>query len=441
MSDTIIALATPPFKSALALIRITGNEAFPMTQKLFSKKDFGTEKKIIHGQLIDEAGKQIDDVLLFVYPQQTSMTGEDSVEISCHGSTLIIKEIVEAFLKAGARYAKPGEFTQRSFFHGKMDLVEAEAVNDLINATTKEGKNLALLSLGGADSKIAKELKTKLADLLSLIEVNIDFPEYEDIEKANEEVLSAALKDMRETLSKLIKSSEEGRVIKEGLTVAIVGEPNVGKSSLLNALLKSDKAIVSSIPGTTRDLVEGDISLNGIPFHLVDTAGIRSAGDAIEAIGVERAIVAANKADIVILVLDPLSSEPNDAIIPYDISKTICVYNKKDLINGDFAKFEGILVSAKNGDIDALKNALIEKAGVATSSYDSPSLSSARCLGLLGEIRNLISEAEKEVSEDVPLDLVSAKIAEAYHLSQEILGERISTDLSDEIFSRFCVGK
>src|SRR5574344_939070 len=286
MGNSIIALATAPLKSALALIRVSGDDAFALTDQIFTKKISGiTKREMFFGSIKDD-GKDIDLVVVLAYPGPHTMTGEDVVEISCHGSLLIVNEIIECYLKRGATYATRGEFSSRAFFNGKMDLVEAEAVNDLINATTKEAKNLSLLSLEGSTSKLVQPLKKAIADSLALIEVNIDYPEYTDLEEANESKIAASIKDIRYQVGDLIRGGEEGKIVKEGLKVAIVGEPNVGKSSLLNAMLNEDKAIVSDIPGTTRDVVEGEINLKGIALHLLDTAGIRENAEAIAEMGI-----------------------------------------------------------------------------------------------------------------------------------------------------------
>ena len=286
LGTTIIALATPPFPSALALIRVSGSEAFAITDSMFSKKISNCkEKTIFYGEMHDEQGRMIDLVMVFAYPGPNTMTGEDVVEITCHGSQLIANQIIEAYLTHGAVYATRGEFSSRAFYNGKMDLVEAEAVNDVINATTVESKNLALLSLSGKTSKLIAPLKEEIADMLALLEVGIDFPEYDEEEQASNEGIAKGCKGIRERICKLIAQGEEGRYIREGVKVAIVGEPNVGKSSILNALLKENKAIVSDIPGTTRDVVEGSLSLDGIPLFLLDTAGIHDTEDRIEQLG------------------------------------------------------------------------------------------------------------------------------------------------------------
>jgi tRNA modification GTPase len=442
MGNSIIALATAPLKSALALIRVSGDDAFALTDQIFTKKISGiTKREMFFGSIKDD-GKDIDLVVVLAYPGPHTMTGEDVVEISCHGSLLIANEIIECYLKRGATYATRGEFSSRAFYNGKMDLVEAEAVNDLINATTKEAKNLSLMSLEGKTSQLVGPLKKSLADLLSLIEVNIDFPEYTDIEQLNEEKISSSINKIRDQLVTLIKGGEEGKIVKEGVKVAIVGEPNVGKSSLLNALLNEEKAIVSDIPGTTRDVVEGDINLKGISLHLLDTAGIRENAEAIEELGIKRSEKTIKEADIVILVLDATKgpSAEDKAIEKMADGKIfIPVYNKDDLVK---AKEPGKLyISALKKDIQPLLDRIFEALGVEDSAFVSPSLNNARQLGILKRIDQALIEAKADCDKQAPIDLVSVNLMEAYNLSRELLGEDATMDLTDEIFSRFCVGK
>jgi tRNA modification GTPase len=442
MNNVIVALATAPLKSALALIRVSGDGAFDMTDRLFSKKVSGiTSRQVFLGSMHD-GDEKIDDVVLIAYPAPNTMTGEDVVEISCHGSLLIANEIIGAYLKLGAEYATRGEFSARAFYNGKMDLIEAEAVNDLINATTKDAKNLSLLSLDGKTSDLVKPLKKEIADLLALIEVNIDYPEYTDIEQANEETIAKKAKEIREEVKGLIKGGHEGKIIKEGVKVAIVGEPNVGKSSLLNALLNEEKAIVSDIPGTTRDVVEGDINLKGVALHLLDTAGIREKGGTIESLGIKKSEDTIKKADIVILVIDAVKglSEEDKRIKKASEGKILIeVYNKSDLLK---KKDDGRLyVSALKKDVNPLLDEIYRRLNLSEESYTNPSLSNARELGLLGRIDECLKECIEDCGKHAPIDLVSANLLSAYNACRELLGEGATVDLTDEIFSRFCVGK
>ena len=439
--DIIIALATPPFKSALSLIRCSGDGIFELVNSVFSK-EIGSinEKEMLYGKII-ENGQTIDEVMLFLYPKNSSVTGEDVVEITCHGSMLIANEIISLLISKGARYATKGEFTARSFFNGKTDLIKAEAVNDLINATTKEAKNITLMALSGESSNLIKPLKKEIADLLSLIEVNIDYPEYTDLEEANEDKIVSAVTRIQEEVLNILTQGKAAKVIKEGVNVAIVGRPNAGKSSLLNALLDEDKAIVTDIPGTTRDIVEGDVSIGGVVYHLLDTAGIRESGETIEEIGIKKSKEAIDKADIVIVVVDGskgITAEDKETIDLADKEKTIIVMNKSDIAenSSDFVK-----ISAKNKDISELIEKMKEMLSLEEKNFTTPSLSNERQITLLKKIDGLLSDAKRDSLYGAPIDLVSASLLSAYRCCEELLGENKSLDLTDEIFSRFCVGK
>lgn len=442
MADTIIALATAPIKSALALIRVSGDDSFKIVSHLFDKPSLiKSERKMVFGNLIKE-DKLIDQVMLFLYPKEHSMTGEDVVEISCHGSMIIVNEIIATFLNEGARYAERGEFTERAFLNGKIDLIQAEAINEMINAKTNEGKEISLLALEGKTSSLVKPIKEDLASLLSLIEVNIDYPEYEDIEVANSQKVIETVEKIQKSIANLIQKGQEGIIIKEGIKIAIAGEPNVGKSSLLNALMNEDKAIVSSIPGTTRDVVEGDFSLKGIPFHLLDTAGLRKTDDYVESLGIIKSEKSIKEADVVLWVLDASKYDEKEHY-EEDLlkgKKVIKVWNKTDL-NTSFKPKDGVLVSAKNGEIEHLLDALMSVIGVSEEAFSSPSLSNARQIGLLNQIYNLLFDAKEAAMNDVPMDLISSILQRAYNNARALLGEDASLDLVDEIFSRFCVGK
>lgn len=442
MNNVIIALATPPLKGALALIRVSGDGAFEITDQIFSKRVSGTEKREIYYGTMSDNGQPIDLVLVMAFKGPNTFTGEDIVEISCHGSMLIANQIIEAYIKRGAVYATRGEFSSRAFYNGKMDLIEAESVNDLINATTAEAKNLNLMSLNGETSKLVQPLKEEIATVLASLEVNIDFPEYEDIEQLNAEVVVDRVNYIRKIISDLIKGGKEGKIVKEGLKVAIVGEPNVGKSSLLNALMNEEKAIVSDIPGTTRDIVEGDVSVKGIQLHLLDTAGIRDNADKIEALGIAKSEESIAKADLVIHVIDAEKGESPEDLRIKELAKDkilITVYNKSDLIKN--TNKDKLYISAINKDIKPLLEKIYEELGLSDQAFTSPSLSSARQLGLLMEIDQHLAKAKEDAMNKVPMDLVSVNLLAAYNGARELLGEGATLDLTDEIFSRFCVGK
>ena len=441
MKETIIALATPPLKSALAIIRMSGDDSFAIASKIFSKKLDKIEKRDVFFGHISNNNQRIDDVVLIAYKNPHSFTGEDSVEIICHGSMLIANQIIQALLANGARLATNGEFSQRAFLNGKIDLVQAEAINDVINAINDEAKNISLLSLKGDTSNIVLSIRNKIADILSLIEVNIDFPEYEDIEQANKDMIIHCVDEISSSVGNLLNEGEKAQIIRDGLKVAIVGKPNVGKSSLLNALLQEDKAIVTSIPGTTRDVVEGQVNLGGIPLNLFDTAGIRETSDVIENIGINKSLKAIDEADLVLLLLDAsgkVDDEDQQLLEKVKDHKHLIVYNKADLAN----KEEGhIYISAVNNDLGDLKKAIYRLFDINEDTFKTPALNNSRQLGLLTRAINELKKAREDALNDLSVDLIAVSIREAYNCLSEILGEDSSKDFSQEIFSRFCVGK
>ena len=440
MFETIVALATAPIKSALGIVRLSGDDVFEVVSKCFSKdlRDI-KEKTILYGSIINDEEK-IDDVVLLAYKGPKSFTGEDSVEIICHGSPLIAKQIIETCIKNGARMATNGEFSSRAYMHNKIDLVQAEAINDVINANTKEAKNLNLLSLDGKTSNLIVPIKTRLADILSLIEVNIDYPEYEDIEVANKETIVSTIDELLPQIDNLIADGQKAKIINEGVKVALVGKPNVGKSSLLNAFLGEDRAIVTDIAGTTRDVVEGHANIDGVVLHLFDTAGIRQSKDIIESIGIERSKKAIQDADIVVVVLDGSDEIEKEDQEILDFAKEynpIIVYNKNDVSKND----DVLAISALNGEITPLINAIKERIGVDVKSFSKPALNNARQLGLLAKAKESLVTAKNDAQNDLTVDLIATSLFDAYTSILEILGEANQIDLSKEIFARFCVGK
>ncbi|HNX15990.1 MAG TPA: tRNA uridine-5-carboxymethylaminomethyl(34) synthesis GTPase MnmE [Bacilli bacterium] len=442
MFETIIALATPPFKSALAIIRLSGNDCFEIVSRFFDKDLRDVKEKTIFFGTISDGNEKIDQVVLLTYKGPKSFTGEDSVEIICHGSMLISNQIIAVALKHGARLATHGEYSSRAFFHSKIDLIQAESINDVINASTQEAKKLSLLSLEGEVSRLVEPIKKKIADILSLIEVNIDFPEYEDIEVANKEKVVEFVDEINTSINKLISDGRKAKIIKDGIKVAIVGKPNVGKSSLLNALLGEDKAIVTDIAGTTRDIVEGDVNLKGVVLHLLDTAGIRDSRDAVESIGVAKAKESIKKAELVIVVLDAsekLDSEDEAILKITENINRIVIYNKSDkkIVN----QGQGLYVSALKKDINPLIEEIYRLLGLDNQSFQQPALNNARQIGLLERAKESLLKAKEDAIGNLPIDLVAVSLKDAYEAILEIFGETNQIDISKEIFSRFCVGK
>lgn len=440
--ETIVALATAPLKSALHIIRVSGDDCFDIVSKCFNKDIREIkERTLLVGKIVD-GDRIVDEVVVAVYKGPKSFTGENLVEIICHGSVLIANEIIELLLSKGARLAVNGEYTSRAFLHERIDLVQAEAINDVINATTKEAKELSMLSLKGETSKLITPIRTRIADILSLIEVNIDYPEYEDIEVANKENVISIVDELVPQIDKLVNEGEKGLIIKEGIKVALVGKPNVGKSSLLNALLGESKAIVTDIAGTTRDIVEGEINLNGVVLHLLDTAGIREVDDKVESIGVNKSKDAIKEADLVIVLLDAsneLDEQDKEILNLAKETPHIIVYNKMD--KSSSKQKDGIYISALNNDISPLKDAIYEKVGLKEESFKTPSLNNTRQLGLLRSVKESLLQAKNDANDDLPMDLISVSLHDAYNAVLEILGEYNQRDISKEIFSRFCVGK
>ena len=443
MFDCIVSLITPPMKGAVAVIRMSGEESLSITNRIFSRV-ITESHKVYYGFIINkETGEKIDEVMVSYFKGPRSFTGEDVVEISCHGSLIIVNQIIELCIKYGARISERGEFSSRAFYNGRIDLVQAEAINSLINAETLQAKRLQLFSLSGQTSSLIYPIKEKLADILSLIEVNIDYPEYQDIEEMTTNKIIEEVDPLIEEINSLIKSGERSKLISSGINVAIVGRPNVGKSSLLNALLKQDKAIVTNIPGTTRDVVEGKINLNGLVLNLLDTAGIRNSEDEVEKIGIEKSKQIAEQADLVLLVLeaDKTIKEDEELLEMVKGYKHLVVYNKKELMNQNSIDSDKIYISALNKDIDSLEEAIHKLFNLEEMNNLEPSLCSSREIGLLNKVKENLLQAKQEAYMCLSLDLVAISLKEAYDSVKNILGEETSVDLEKEIFSRFCLGK
>ena len=441
MFETIVALATAPIKSALSIVRLSGDDCFFIVNKMFTKDISKIEKSTIFYGYIKDGDTIVDEVILLAYKGPHSFTGEDSAEIICHGSPLIFNKIIEVALKNGARLATGGEYSSRAYMHGKLDLIQAESINDLINAESEESKKISLMALRGETSKLILPLKKDLGDLLSLIEVNIDYPEYLDIEIANhQKILDFCTKNIS-YINSLIENGNKGRIIKDGISIAIVGKPNVGKSSILNALLNEDKAIVTNIKGTTRDIVEGKLIINGIVINLFDTAGIRESDDVVEGIGIKKSVEKLEKSDLVIAVFDSLNFDEEDKEILKLVKNkdTIVVFNKSDILeNKDNTH---LFISALNKDIEPLKEEIIKRLGLSKKNYDNPSIANTRELGILENIKEILENVLIDTKNELPIDLINSKLKEAYLKVLSLTGEDNDFDIAKEIFSRFCVGK
>ena len=445
MEDTICAISTAVGVGGISIIRVSGNDSIKLVNSIFKGKDLTKvdSNTINYGHIVYN-NEIIDEVLVSIMRAPKTYTKENIVEINSHGGIAVTNKILEILLLIGCREAEPGEFTKRAFLNGRIDLIKAESVIDVINAETENARSLSVNNLTGKLSSIIREVKKELLALEANIEVNIDYPEYEDIEDITNEKAIRALEKITEKFDELIKESKTGKIIKNGLDVAIIGAPNVGKSSILNALLEENKAIVTDIEGTTRDIVEGRIVLNGIMINFIDTAGIRETKDIVEKIGVDKSLEKLNDADLVILVLDgsrKLKEEEKELLEKVKTKNHIIFINKNDL--NKKLNIEGITGNAKetNG-LDDLKKAIIKEIESNTNiNKDMTYISNARQLSLIKKADNSLKKALQGLKDNIPVDVITIDIESAKNNLGEILGENYKEDLLDELFSRFCIGK
>ena len=446
--DTICALATPP-GGAIAIIRVSGPDAVAITGRIFSKPLEKAEGYSLHfGQIKDMDGKELDDVLVSVFRAPHSYTGEDSTEISLHGSSYIVKNLLESLIWAGARQAEPGEFTKRAFMNGKLDLSQAEAVADLISSSTQATHQMAMSQMRGQFSQELKDLQGQLLHLTSLLELELDFND-QDVEFANRKELAELMEKIEKHIKDLADSFQMGNAIKNGIPVAIIGAPNVGKSTLLNALVGEERAIVSNIQGTTRDLIEDTTQIGGITFRFIDTAGIRNTQSKLERMGIERSIQAAEKAKIILLMTE--SNQPFPDIDFRDDQIVIQVINKCDMMlpGGSYLYHRQpdsrlFHISAANGDgLDLLRNALVKEVSLPTNLDDTHAIvTNVRHYNTLNQALKALRRAKKAFTNQIPTDLVAEDLRQCLHHLGEITGSEVSSeDVLHNIFSHFCVGK
>ena len=455
--DTIAAIATASGNSGIGIIRVSGDEAIEIVDKIF--KSVNSDKKLVnvkshtinYGHIVDN-DKVIDEVLVSVMNGPHSYTGEDVVEINCHGGMIVIRKILEIVLKNGARTAEPGEFTKRAFLNGRMDLSQAEAVMDVINAKNEFALSSSIEQLNGRVSEKIKSLREKIIYNIAFIESALDDPEHISIDGYSEK-LSKILEEVNGELSRLINNFDNGRIVKEGVKTVILGKPNAGKSSLLNLLLGEERAIVTDIEGTTRDTLEESINLNGVFLNLIDTAGIRDSEDVVEQIGVNKAKELAEKSDLVIFVADAskeLDENDKEIINLIKDKQAIILLNKSDLgtiINeknvSEFDNKPVITFSAKTGDgLDELENKIRDLFYEGKVKYnDELYITNARQKESLINAKNSIEEVIKSVENDMPEDFYSIDLMDAYTYLGQIIGESVEDDLVNEIFSKFCMGK
>ena len=451
--DTIVALATPPGVGAIGVIRISGKKSFSITDELFpSKKISAQPSHTLHVGNLKEDGKIIDEVVLAIFKGPKSYTGEDVIEISCHGSPFIHEKIIEAILNKGARLAKPGEFTQRAFLNGKLDLTQAEAVADLISSNSNASHRTALNNMRGGFSKMLKELRDQLLSFSALIELELDFSQ-EDVEFADRKKFYELIEQANQSTNQLINSFKLGNVIKNGVQVAIVGKPNSGKSTLLNALLHDERAIVSEIAGTTRDTIEETINIEGILFRLIDTAGIRRhSSDVIENIGMERSLLKMQQADIVVYLFDATDNRNDILDKKAELEKQgkafLLVANKTDLLsetalNEKFTAIHDIVfISARaEKNIEALKSNLVDQVMKDKIQAGDTVITNERHLYALQKVSQSLHDIQKGLDEKLFSDLIASDIRQCLHYLGEITGEITNEDQLDYIFSKFCIGK
>jgi len=455
--DTIAAIATALGEGSIAVVRVSGPEAINSVAKLFrSKLDLGeaASHTVQYGWIIDpQSDRRIDEVLVTVMKGPRSFTAEDVVEISTHGGIVAVKSVLELVLRHGVRLAEPGEFTKRAFLNGRIDLAQAEAVIDLIRSKSDRAFQVARRQAEGAVSKKIFPLRQQLIELIAHVEVNIDYPEH-DVEDVTAELIRSNCRQVREEVNELLQRSNEGKILREGIVTAIVGRPNAGKSSLLNALARENKAIVTDIPGTTRDIVEESVSLSGIPLRLLDTAGIRETEDVVEQIGVERSHGALNDADLILLVLnrhEELHEDERKLLQQLKDRSTIIVVNKIDLperldtaeIERDYPSERIVYLSAKEGQgIEQLERAVTGMFfSGAVESGDITYVSNTRHITLLHQTRQSLEDAIQATSEGVPIDLIQIDITASWESLGQILGDAAGDSLLDQIFSQFCLGK
>ena len=441
--DIIVAVATSRLEAAISIIRISGPESIAFVQKFFTGKIINKESHTInYGYIIDD-GKRIDEVLVNIYRGKKTFTGEEMVEINCHGGVYITKRVLEVCIKNGARIAERGEFSKRAFLNGRIDLSQAEAISDIISAKNSYASELALNGIRGNISNFIEDLKEDLIKIITQIEVNIDYPEYDDVEELTATSLLPESKVLLEKMNKILNDSKNIKLVKEGIKTVIIGKPNVGKSSLLNALLQEEKAIVTNIAGTTRDIVEGTISIDGIVLNMIDTAGIRETDDIIESMGVEKSKELINQADLVLLVIDgslKLDQGDQELLELTNDSNRIIVLNKAD--QGIKVDLDGVVISAKDSDIGALTNKIKEmfELGKIIDNNDHI-LTNARQTMLLQKASQALNQAVEAMKMLVPTDLIVTDLYECWNNLKEILGEKAKEDLLDELFKRFCIGK
>lgn len=458
--DTIAAISTPMGEGAIAIVRLTGDEAVTIIDKIYKgpkgkKLSEAASHTIHYGHLIDPKTAQVvEEVMVSVMRAPKTFTREDVVEINCHGGLVSVKKVLNLVLANGARLADPGEFTKRAFLNGRIDLSQAEAVMDLIRAKTDRAMNVALNQMEGRLSKLVQRLRQEILETLAHVEVNIDYPEYDDVEEMTHNMLIEKASFVRDELKKLLQTAEQGKILREGISTVIVGRPNVGKSSLLNSFVQENKAIVTDIPGTTRDVIEEYVNVRGVPLRLVDTAGIRETEDIVERIGVEKSRAVLKEADLILLVLnyaEEISSEDENIFVATKGMDVIVIVNKTDLPQQiDLERVKHLAGNAPIVTTSLLEDRGVDELEEAISSLffageleasDLTYVSNTRHIALISQALNTIQDAILAIEDGVPIDLVQIDLTRSWELLGEIIGDTVSESLIDQLFSQFCLGK
>ena len=449
MKDTICAIGTLVGESSINLIRISGSESINIVNKIFDRDLTKKESHTITYGFIMDKDEKVDEVLVSIFKSPKTFTREDVVEINTHGGKTSVNKIMELLLLNGCRMAEPGEFLKRAFLNGRIDLVEAESVSDMITSKTDAARRMSMKGISRELSNRIDDLRSNVLELIANIEVNIDYPEYEDAVVVTCDLVKEKMKYIKDKINEMVDSSKNGLIIKNGLNVAIVGKPNVGKSSILNALLGEEKAIVTDIKGTTRDVVEGSILINGIDVNLYDTAGIRETTEVVESIGIERSIKKIEESDLVLFIIDSSSDfedEDKKVLESLKDKKVLVVYNKIDIGNKkqkELDKYESIEISSNDKDkVNLLKNKISEIFNLDDiTNSDYTYISNVRQISLLKKCLEIVDNINEEVENDTPVDLMEINIRLLWETLGEITGNVYKDELLNEIFSKFCLGK
>lgn len=457
--DTIAAISTPPGEGAISIVRMSGDQAVVIAAKVFhsgSKQLTEVASHTIHyGHIIDPKDERlVDEVMVSVMRAPKTFTREDVIEINCHGGIVVVNQLLQLLLREGARLAEPGEFTKRAFLNGRLDLSQAEAVMDLIRAKTDKAMGVALNQLDGNLSTLIRTLRQEILETLAQVEVNIDYPEYDDVEELTTRLLLEKAIHVKGQINQLLTTAKQGKILREGLSTAIIGRPNVGKSSLLNHLLREEKAIVTDIAGTTRDIIEEYVNVRGVPLKLIDTAGIRETEDIVERIGVERSRKALAESDLILLVLnqsEPLTAEDKHLLAATEGLKRIILLNKMDLpaqINQ--AELASLVTEEEVLPVSVLSNAGLEQLevkiaslffGGETGEKDATYVSNTRHIALLDQAALALDEVIRGIEIGMPVDLVQMDMTRCWDFLGEIVGDSVQDELITQLFSQFCLGK